>query len=54
MAKAEQIPRHSYLSKGSARRARQDAKKRLRRLRRRAEFMDPENVPSRMTRGYAD
>jgi hypothetical protein len=52
--RAEQIPRHSYLSKYSGARTRRWCKKELRRLRRRMERRDPENVPPRLTRGWAD
>lgn len=54
MSKAEQIARHSWLCKGSARRARRYWKRLLHRLRRRAEKRDPENVETRMTRGWCD
>jgi hypothetical protein len=51
---AEAIPRHSHLSYTSARRARQWLKREARRLRRRQERRDPENVLPRVTRGWAD
>jgi len=43
-----------WLSKGSARRARAWCKRELRRARRRAERADVENVPPRLTKGWAD
>lgn len=52
--KAEQLPRHSWLSKGSARRARRFWKRLLHRRRRRAEAHDPENVERRFTSGWCD
>lgn len=54
MAKAEQIPRHSHLSKSSARRDRRFWKRWIHRVRRQAERRDPESVPPRLTRGWCD
>jgi hypothetical protein len=52
---AEQLSRGArWYSKNFTRRIREWVKRELRRARRRAERKDPENVPPRLTKGWAD